>query len=239
MVTRHHEIDFAGGAMVFPGGKTDPGDRALMASGLCEGVSGLEEDDAIARVTALREGFEESGFLLARDRYGQALGADALAALAPQRAAVANGSLALETLLRSLGLRLACDALTPFAHWLGPRVAPRRFDTRFYLAVAPPDQSGSHDGSESVDSRWISPREALGAADRGEATLVFPTRRNLERLAQFATIDAVCAAVAGRPVPCVEPFVADIDGQRCLCIRDDAGYPVTSEPLATALPRTR
>lgn len=85
MVKRHHEIDFAGGAMVFPGGKTHAGDSALVSSGLCEGIAGLEEVDAVARVTALREGFEESGFLLARDRRGTLLDAAALAGVAPLR----------------------------------------------------------------------------------------------------------------------------------------------------------
>jgi 8-oxo-dGTP pyrophosphatase MutT (NUDIX family) len=237
MVKRHHEIDFAGGAMVFPGGKTDVSDAALVASGLCDGVTGLESEDAIARVTALREGFEESGFLLARDRAGRLLDAAALATVAPDREQIASGALELGALLRTHGLRLACDCLLPYAHWLGPAVAPRRFDTRFYLVEPPHDQSGSHDGLESVDSLWISPRAALQAAAQGQLSLVFPTRRNLERLAQHPSVAATRSALESQPVVKVEPFVTASGGEKYLCIREDAGYPVTSEPLSSALPR--
>lgn len=133
-------------------------------------------------------------------------------------------------------LRLACDRLLPYAHWIGPAMAPRRFDTRFYLVEPPQGQSGSHDGLESVDSQWISPRAALQAAAAGQLSLVFPTRRNLERLAQFPDVADTLAALRRQPVRTVEPFVATVDGERHLCIRDDAGYPVTSELLSTAFP---
>jgi 8-oxo-dGTP pyrophosphatase MutT (NUDIX family) len=237
MVKRHHEIDFAGGAMVFPGGKTDDGDAVLADSGLCDGVAGLEREDAIARVTALREGFEESGFLLARDRAGTLLDSAALAAVALERERIARGTLQLGALLRTHGLRLACDCLFPFAHWIGPAVAPRRFDTRFYLVEPPQGQSGSHDGLESVDSLWINPRAALQAASQGQLSLVFPTRRNLERLAQYPSVAATRAALKLQPVVKIEPFVTTVGAEEFLCIRDDAGYPVTSEPLSSALPR--
>lgn len=235
MVVRHHEIDFAGGALVFPGGKVDADDQRVAEIGAGDTADALNELDTIGRIAAIRETYEEAGVLFARDARSGAVLDPRQFSLADERQRLAAGDLKFSEFLHVQGLRLDTDALTPFARWIGPKHMPKRFDTMFYLATAPADQAGSHDGSESIDSVWISPRQACREADAGERTIIFPTRRNLERLGQYQRIDTALAAARAQPVVQVEPFVEDRDGERYLCIRNDAGYPVTSELLSKAL----
>ena len=235
MVVRHHEIDFAGGALVFPGGKVDRDDQQVAEIGAAETHDAINELDPLGRIAAIRETYEEAGVLFARDaRSGTVLDPRQFS-LADERKRLAAGDLRFSEFLHVQGLTLDTGALTPFARWIGPRHMPKRFDTMFYLATSPVDQTGSHDGSESVDSVWISPRQACCEADAGQRTIIFPTRRNLERLAQSGSIAEALAGAHAQPVLQVEPFIQDRDGERYLCIRDDAGYPVTSELLAKAL----
>ena len=85
-------------------------------------------------------------------------------------------------------LELALDLLVPYAHWITPLSMPKRFDTWFYLAKAPPEQLGMHDGKETTDSIWLSPREALAGGDSGRFTLPFPTTRNLIKLGKQPSV---------------------------------------------------
>src|SRR5262249_39605726 len=147
MVKRHHQIDFVAGALVFPGGKLEAGDSdpALAAHVDCPG-------DWTAAMRALgagaiREAFEESGILLARDaRTGEFASAERLDALQPYRHAFEKREAALAQVLAKEKLRLALDQLVPFAHWITPDNMPKRFDTHFFLAVSPVGHVGSHDG---------------------------------------------------------------------------------------------
>lgn len=223
MVKRHHQIDFAAGALVFPGGKATGGDfddgLAAYAGGTGDALRGF-------RACAIREAFEEAGILFARDARGDLVDGARLQALAPWRAHLERGEAALIDMLRAERLTLACDALVHYAHWVTPVGMPKRFDTHFFLAAAPPGQAGRHDGRESVDSTWIAPAAAV--ADRARYTVVFPTRLNLMKLAGSPTVAAALAAAAHTPPVTVEPvFETGADGQRSLRIRDDAGYEVT------------
>ena len=89
-------------------------------------------------------------------------------------------------MLTENGMLLALDELVPYAHWITPEGMPKRFDTWFFLAAAPPDQLGAHDGKESTDSIWVSPREALEGGETGRFKLPFPTTRNLIKLGKQA-----------------------------------------------------
>jgi 8-oxo-dGTP pyrophosphatase MutT (NUDIX family) len=164
MMVRHYEIDFNSGALVFPGGSIDKGDREIIANAdLFTGGEGLDADALSFRIAAIRETFEESGILLARAKGSPAL-IDAHRASAIEggnRRDLCDGSVSFLKVLSDNELVLALDELIPYAHWITPEGMPKRFDTWFFLAAAPPDQLGTHDGKESTDSIWVSPREAL------------------------------------------------------------------------------
>ncbi|MEQ8747527.1 NUDIX hydrolase [Pyruvatibacter sp.] len=227
MVVRHHQIDFASGALVFPGGKLAPGDKEPKVRGLCDGADGLDDTLLALRVGAIREAFEESGVLLARDAGGAVIDGPRLSALEADRPLLDKGELAIGDFLERETLRLACDMLHPYSHWITPKMMPKRFDTHFYLADAPADHVAMHDGSEGVDSVWINPSDALREADEGKRTIIFPTRMNLEKLAESKTVAEAMAAAKARSIVTVEPVVEDVDGTMMLKIPAEAGYSVT------------
>src|ERR1700744_2542830 len=150
MVKRHHQIDFIAGALVFPGGKVAKGDYD---AGLSEFTQGAEDWSAEMRAlgaAAIREAFEESGILFAREAGSRDLiSADRLASLEHYRHPLEKGEIGLIDMLRPEKLAVACDALAHFAHWITPANMPKRFDTHFFVAAAPPGHAGSHDGRES------------------------------------------------------------------------------------------
>jgi 8-oxo-dGTP pyrophosphatase MutT (NUDIX family) len=231
MVERAKTMGFAGGMMVFPGGKVDEADLALAQDPeLAPGFSALDPVDAAARIAAIRETFEEAGVLLTeggpvdeelRDHW---------------RSRIVQHEEIFADFLRTTGHRLAEGSLVPFAHWCPPlNLEKRRFDTRFYLARMPEGETAWHDGGESVRSRWITAADALARADAGESSIIFPTRRNLERLAQYDSIDAMIAAARATPVRLIQPAIEERDGRPHLCIPEGCGYPVTAEPIERAL----
>jgi 8-oxo-dGTP pyrophosphatase MutT (NUDIX family) len=229
MVRRHHQIDFAAGALVFPGGKTHAGDGESAWEQRTLGWERTEPHKRAMRIAAIREAYEETGVLLARHADGSHFNGDARAGAA--RAEVTDGKRAFIDLVGELGLRLDLDALTVFARWITPVMMPKRFDTWFYVAVAPPDQLAVSDGWETVDAEWIAPAEALRLAAAGERTVIFPTRMNLQLLAEARdTADAVARACA-RTLVTVEPRVESGPDGRRLVIPADAGYGEVFERL--------
>ncbi len=237
MVVRHHQIDFASGALVFPGGKLDAADGDPRLRTLADGAEVLSDSELAYRVCAIREAFEEAGVLLARPR-GQTAVIDAarLAALQPFREILHHGEIDIADFLQREDLALAADLLVPFAHWITPVNMRRRFDTYFFLAIAPADQLAVHDGSESVDSIWTSATQALAEADAKRATVVFPTRMNLIKLGRSATAEAAIAAARVTPVVTVLPEFGRRAEGATLRIPLDAGYGV-DEVLVEGIPR--
>lgn len=229
MVKRHHQIDFAGGALVFPGGKVEAQDEAEAWSDLSP--PGCDAAERPLRVAAIREAFEECGVLLARDAAGATLrpGADLDAA----RAALAGG-VAFAGLAAGLGATLDLEALIPFARWITPEMMPKRFDTWFYLAEAPADQLAACDGTETVDAEWIAPAEALRLAELGQRRIIFPTRMNLQRLAESGSVAQAKAAARARPMSVVTPHVEQRPGGPMLVLPEEAGYGRVEEPLSSA-----
>lgn len=230
MVVRHQQIDFASGALVFPGGKVDEGDCEVRE--LCEGAEGLHDVALSMRVAAIREAFEESGILLARDASsGRFIDRHRLGALDGYRTRLNEGDLSLRDFLVQERLHLACGMLTHFAHWITPEMMPRRYDTHFFLTPAPEDQRATHDGYESVDSIWISPGQALKEAAAGMRTVIFPTRMNVELLGRSHSVaDAIDAANRREIVP-VLPWTERREDGNYLCIPAEAGYSVTEEKM--------
>jgi 8-oxo-dGTP pyrophosphatase MutT (NUDIX family) len=225
MVKRHHQIDFAGGALVFPGGKSHAGDHDPAWTDHATGWESVGEDGAPLRIAAIREAYEEAGVLLARDAEGAIYAGEAAAEV---RAAVAEDRLAFLDVVRDLGLKLDLAALTIFARWITPPLMAKRFDTWFYVARAPAAQQAICDGHEAVDAEWIAPGRALDLAASGQRKVIFPTRMNLQLLAESPDAEAAIAAALARPLVTVEPWV---DGP-ALRIPDDAGYGAVSEPLS-------
>lgn len=232
MVVRNHQIDFASGALVFPGGKLAAGDRAAEVRGLCDGAEGLDDTLLALRVGAIREAFEESGVLLARSADGQVINGERLSTLEDDRPRLDKGDLAICDFLAREDLRLGCDMLQPYAHWITPSMMPKRFDTHFYLAVAPSDHVALHDGSEGVDSVWINPGAALEEAKAGTRTIIFPTRMNLEMLAHSNSVADAMEAARERAIVTVEPQIEERDGTPMLTIPAEAGYSLTAIALS-------
>ena len=228
MVRRSDKMVFAAGAAVFPGGRVDEDDQRLAED---HGRTlGLDVRDAAARVAAIRETLEETGLAL-----GLRHGGDQ-ARLADIRTALIEGEL-LSTLLSQHGADLDLQALTPFARWRPNFAHARVFDTRFYISHlrSDPLHELSVNVGENSDLFWSSARQTLARADAGEVNVIFPTRRNLERLAQFSSFADAARSVRAYPPRRITPTIEQRGDQRCLCIPEDCGYPVTYEAMDSAM----
>jgi 8-oxo-dGTP pyrophosphatase MutT (NUDIX family) len=200
MMVRHHQIEFNSGALVFPGGSVDAGDNEIVArADLYSGGEGLSESDRGFRIAAIRETFEESGILLARSKdTGTPIDARRAGELADKhRVALNEHKISFLSILADNGLQLALDTLVPYAHWITPEGMPKRFDTWFFLAAAPPDQLGAHDGRESTD---------------------------LIRLAKQGSVDAALEHARGMSIVTVMPVMTKTETGRQLRIPREAGY---------------
>ncbi len=227
MMVRHYEIDFNSGALVFPGGSVDEGDQEIIERPeLYSGGEGLDEGGLSFRIAAIRETFEESGILLARPRGSNSpVDAKRAAAIeADSRAALSEGKTSFLKVLADSGMVLALDELVPYAHWITPEGMPKRFDTWFFLAAAPPEQAGAHDGKESTDSIWLSPREAVAGGESGRFKLPFPTTRNLIKLGKQPNVAAALNSSRHQPIVTVMPVMTRLNGGRQLRIPREAGY---------------
>ena len=229
MVVRHQQIDFASGALVFPGGKLAPGDSDARVLARCSGVEELAPEQIALRVGAIREAFEECGVLLARRRGETALiGPEILETLGPRyRKALDRGEIGIGEMLEAEDLVLACETLVPFAHWITPSFMPKRFDTYFYLAVAPSEQIAGHDGREMVDSVWLRPSDALKQAAAGERTIVPATLLNVEKLGFSTGVAEALSAARSTRIVTVQPQVVQRGEGMWLQIPAEAGYSVT------------
>ena len=223
MVQRAKEMRFAGGAAVFPGGRVDEADRTLARQ------LGATDPDAIdeqaARIAAVRETLEETGL---------AVGFHQRPTLAEARRArevlLSTGELA--PTLAELGWTLDLERLVPFSRWRPKHKEMRVFDTRFYLAdLGTGAVDLAVDDTENTHLFWASASDALAMADSGEIKVIFPTRRNLERLAQFGSFADALDHVAKFPSCMITPSMELRGGQPWLVIPADAGYPVDGEKL--------
>ncbi|SOB78619.1 NUDIX domain-containing protein [Sphingomonas guangdongensis] len=214
MLERSRAMRFAGGALVFPGGRIDAGDQALGG-----------HDESAARIAATREAIEEAGIAPA------VVPAPTAVRIAAMREQL-HGGATIGAVLKDEGIDL--DQLVPFARWLPLGLHARVFDTRFYLTRwddrAP---EPSVDGTENSRLFWTTAAEVLADAAAGRASLIFPTRRTLERLARYRSFNEAVADARAHPIRTVTPWVEARNGVDHLCIPDDLGYPVTAEPLAS------
>jgi 8-oxo-dGTP pyrophosphatase MutT (NUDIX family) len=233
MVKRHHQIDFASGALVFPGGKSHAGDHDPNWDSHTVGWEAYDADQRGLRIAAIREVFEEAGILLARRRDGQPMSGEACPM--EVRRAVDKGETRFIDVVSSLDAYLDLDALTVFARWITPVVVPKRFDTWFYAVTAPAEQLAACDGHETVDCEWIAPAEVLRLAAEGARKVIFPTRMNLQLLAEAASGSDAVARAQARALVTVEPKVVQKNGGRFLALPPDAGYGVVEEPMENVM----
>ncbi len=141
------------------------------------------------------------------------------------RAPLAEGRIGFDQVLTAFNLLPATDLLTYFAHWITPAHQPKRYDTHFFLAEAPAEHLAVHDGAESVDSVWITPRQVISDTEAGRFKLVFATQMNLMKLAHYASAIEAIGAAREAAVVTVLPEVDRIDGtRRLLRIPIEAGY---------------
>jgi 8-oxo-dGTP pyrophosphatase MutT (NUDIX family) len=222
MIERTANMAFAAGALVFPGGRIDPDDHHLAAR-IGPGI-----EDAAARIAAIRETIEETGIAPAfRDVPAPDL-------IGHVRRELEAGT-PFSSLVEAHRLELDLEGLTPWARWCPNFKEARRFDTLFFLTKAP--ESGAQASAaeaEAVRTLWASAGQVLEEIAAERARAIFPTRRNLERLARFGSLEEARDHAARHPIRKVVPWIEEREGTRWLCIPDDLGYPVTSERLETA-----
>lgn len=202
MLRRHPEAVFAADAWVFPGGRVDEADSvtpigAGPSDAEASAALGVPSGGLAFWVAAARECFEEAGILLARHvdtgDWLDSTSETGAARLARCRRDVHAGVTTLAAVLEADGLALDLSGVHYVSHWITPkhRGTARRFDTRFFVAEAPPNQVVSHDAAETVASVWTTPADALARGRAGEITLLIPTIANLEALARFSSVDEI------------------------------------------------
>ena len=220
LVERSAKMAFAGGAIVFPGGRVDAEDRALAKK--------LGRPDDGHKLTAIRETLEESAVAIGLGDVDPAYGLE-------WQQALLDGE-PFFNLVDRLGLTPNLDALAPFARWKPSFHQTRRFDTIFFLARAPNgDWSPRPQPGECETAEWQSAQTVLARIEAGQAGAIFPTKRNLERLARFGSFEEAVADAARYPLDTIVPWVEERDGGPHIVIPADRGYPVTSEPLTSAV----
>ncbi|HEY5110163.1 MAG TPA: hypothetical protein VII96_11195 [Acidimicrobiales bacterium] len=240
MLRRNLASEFVAGAYVFPGGSVDPEDRGDAAEELCRGLSDAEASELLGIdsgglafwVAALRECFEEAGVLLAQP-LDAADGTDLLDTSDPaerarfeaHRLEINERRTGLLSVCRIEGLVLAADTVHYVSHWITPELAPKRFDTRFFVTAAPSGQVAHHDEGETIATIWVRPADALARFEAGEIELLPPTIDNLEKLAVHASTEAVMAwAREVTDIPTILPIVLIEDGRLLVLRPGDDGY---------------
>ncbi|TNF63363.1 MAG: NUDIX hydrolase [Burkholderiales bacterium] len=232
LMRRHANTAVLGGVHVFPGGKLDAADRDVGAQGLELDLDAeacrlrlaepqLEPGQALAlHLAALRETFEECGLLPGADASARDLGA-----LRERMQAGSN----LRDAAAGLGLALRLSALLPWSRWITPRqpsVSHKRFDTRFFVALAPPGQDIVACARETTEVVWTTPRAALERYWAGEIDLAPPQIMSLSHLLRLGDVGAVMARARACPPVLVAPEPFDEDGVRVICYPGDPAHSV-------------
>ncbi|MDX1818357.1 MAG: MBL fold metallo-hydrolase [Marinobacter sp.] len=203
LLQRTWDAVFLPGYFVFPGGAVDEGDprgrRHAVGAGDAEisQIMSLDEGGADFMLGAVRECFEEAGILLAKDDQGKLIDGDH--PVHAQRQVLFAGKVSLAELCEQHALTIPLDRLAYLSHWITPPGPPRRFDTRFFVAIAPEGQPAGHDGVETIDHVWIRPEQALEEHRNGQRLLGLPTIRTLRMLSDFDNTDALMRYAHANP----------------------------------------
>jgi len=236
MLKRNLKSDFVGGAYVFPGGGVDALDASPGAEVLVEGLIDAEASSRLSLssgglayyVACLRELFEEAGLLLARGTNGEYVrfdDPDVHERFATHRRAVNGSESRFLDIVAEEELRLDLTALEYYAHWVTPVGPPRRYDTRFFVALAPQYQVAAHDAGETIADEWVRPSDALERHHAGELEMIFPTIRNLEAIADLPHAAAVLEhARQKQEILRIEPKFLTVDGEVTIVMPGDPGW---------------
>jgi 8-oxo-dGTP pyrophosphatase MutT (NUDIX family) len=215
-VERNRKSGFMAGALVFPGGKVDDGDRdPAWTSLLLPPREGVSQDVALA---ACRESLEEAAILPVR---GDLTHEYALVL----RQALATSPDVLRSALKARGLTIDLGLLVPFARWVTPEAETRRFDARFFMMRAPEGQDGAHDDYETMASFWATPVEVLARFDAHDVKMAPPTHRTLVMLSTHSKVDDALSAAAGASLEPICPVLIDYDGTMALTLPGDPNHP--------------
>ena len=238
-VERNKKSAFMGGAIVFPGGKLDPSDVVDEWTPLTtpprvpqRGTVPFTSNEAHFRalaIAAARETLEEAAILPVVD------GTLADAELLALRAELKENPNALRALLSKRKMRLDLNALHPFSRWITPPHEPRRFDTRFFITIAPEGQSGAHDEYETMSSFWASPEDILRRYYANEVTLMPPTLRTVQLIGECEGIKGVFAlATSSNLDPIMPKVVREGEGDAAkmsLLLPGDPEHPVKEQRI--------
>ncbi len=227
MVKRTPKAAFAPGALVFPGGVLEEEDSLAEWQDYCD-ISQTEPELLAWQIAAIRETWEESAILLARREGSEdMLTQTDVAALEDDRYLLNAAELGFLAFVKKHQLRLCCNQLHSYARWITPEKSPKRFDTLFFLAPAPADQSGKLDGAEIVETAWLPTRQVLDYAQSGEYQVVFATEMNVLWVSQRTpVVNALEEAIAKEVLPVMAEV--HIEGEKVyLRIPEAAGYGVT------------
>jgi 8-oxo-dGTP pyrophosphatase MutT (NUDIX family) len=239
MLQRNFQSGFMPGMFLFPGGALDPGDQAAAVLARCADLDderasralGMESGGLAYWAAAIRESFEEAAVLLAYGDDGELVNpgeASRIERFTEYRRKLNAGEDILPEMLEREGLRLAVDRLTYFSHWITPVTAPRRYDTRFFAAVAPEGQEALPDNVEAIHHVWVNPAQAVKRHRAGEYKMRTPTITTLEEFSAFDTADALIAHLRSKPpAPAIMPRLGP-KGERL--VPGDPGYDDLASP---------
>lgn len=217
MVVRAAKSHF-GSALVFPGGLVDPEDHDAAWDGLTVADAGMSRTERAIRIAGFRELHEETGLLLVdrpEDGAPPPVGAETTPFM---------------KLVTEMGSRLDLDAMHPFAHWITPEFASKRFDTHFRLCGLETEVTAVSDGTETVSVEWLRPKDAIDLGRSGERNVLFPTRMNLQMLAEAGSVEEAIARAKARTIVTVSPRLEQRPEGRFLVIPPEAGYGLAEEP---------
>ena len=237
LVERASKANF-GGAFVFPGGKVDPEDGLDEMEAITTGASdkelsktlGIEKGGLAYWVACIRECFEEAGILIAYREDGSPFDpsdSEERDRFVDYRNRLNAGEAVLENMCEEENLTLATDRLAYLAHWITPKIEKRRYTTRFFVAISPAGQEGFHDGSESVNSLWIKPEDALQQQKEGKLLLIMPTIKNLESICGYSNVEELLkdkSSIDPSTIPTIEPKFFMENGKMVGLLPGDKGY---------------
>ena len=221
LARRHDSQSFMAGVYVFPGGQLEASDADIAETKLLSASDDFQphtllQDSTLARdmalgfyICAIRETFEETGVLFARNASDDSIdfgNATIQARFAAYRQPLNEGKITLAEIIRQEDLVVLPELLIPYSHWITPEIVPQRFSTRFFLAEMPHHgQSAVTDKDELTSSLWVTPGDALQMYTAGKIAMMPPTLKTLEEMAEFCAIDKLFAAARNRKIYPVLP----------------------------------
>lgn len=237
LLVRRRAGDAFGDSYTFPGGVIDPDEETAQV--FCAGLSpddanatlGLAEGGLDYYSAAIRELFEETGILLARDEWGE--WAKDVSRFSDERWEVDKGKLPWPEFLKRHGLCMAVDTLHYFAWWETPETEPKRWTTRFFITVLPPGQKAAHDGYELTDCRWLPASEAVAMREARDIPMPMPTYRNLRLMTEYDSVDSLVDWARNRHLDKIikfRPTPIQVAGREIWVVPGDPGFPESELP---------